>query len=75
VVDRGSSRPLPANAAGTTTWLGARGPGHGGDLTRKRSLVGSGDGEEARSKTLLSCHPAERVVAPDLYIRPARDDV
>jgi hypothetical protein len=44
-------------------------------MTRKRSLVGSGDGEEARSKTLLSCHPAERVVAPDLYIRPARDDV
>jgi len=25
--------------------------------------------------TLLSGHPAGRVVAPDLYIRPARDDV
>jgi hypothetical protein len=25
--------------------------------------------------TFLSCHPAGRVVAHDLYIRPARDDV
>ena len=44
-------------------------------LTRKRSLVGSGDGEGAGTKTLVSCHPAGRVVAPDLYIRPARDGV
>lgn len=47
----------------------------GPELTRKRSPVGSGDGEEVRTKKLLSCHPAGRVVAPDLYIRPARDGV
>ena len=69
------SQPLPDNTASTATWLDAGKLSRGGDLTRKRSLVGSGDGEEARSKTLLSCHPAERVVAPDLYIRSARDDV
>ena len=41
--------------------------------------TGSGDGEEAghrtRTKTVLSCHPAGRVVAPDLCVRPARDGV
>jgi hypothetical protein len=32
-------------------------------------------GHRTRTKTLLSCHPAGRVVAPDLCIRPARDGV
>ena len=40
VVDRGSSRPLPDNTAGTAAWLGAPEPGRGGDLTRKRSDPG-----------------------------------
>ena len=36
-----------------------------------RGLAYPGEG----TKTLLSCHPVGRVVAPDLYIRPARDGV
>ena len=30
---------------------------------------------QIRTMTLLLCHPARRVVAPDLCIRPARDGV
>jgi hypothetical protein len=37
VVDRGSSRSLPRNTAGTATRLDAREPNRRGDLTRKRS--------------------------------------
>jgi hypothetical protein len=75
VVAQGLGRSLPDNAAGIVTWLYAREPARRGDLTRKRSPAGSSDGEEAGTNTLLSCHPAGRVVAPDLYIRPARDGV
>ena len=35
VVDRELSRPLPDNTAGIATWLDAREPGRGGDLTEE----------------------------------------
>ena len=69
------SRLLPDSAADVATWLDARKPVRGGDLTTEEVTVVGSDGEEAWAKTLLSCHPAGRVVAPDLYIRLACDGV
>jgi hypothetical protein len=39
VVGQGLSRSLEDNAAGIATWLDAREPCWGGDLTQKRSVV------------------------------------
>ncbi len=38
-VNGGNLRSFSDNTAGITTWLDAREPSRGGDLTRKRSLV------------------------------------
>jgi hypothetical protein len=40
LVDRGLSRLLPDNTAGIATWLDAREPSRGGDVTRNRSDPG-----------------------------------
>src|SRR5580704_9517824 len=54
MVDRGLRRPLPDNTAGMATWLDAREPSRGGDLTRKRSLVQIQYGPRHFSKSCLA---------------------
>jgi hypothetical protein len=58
----------PITAAARTRRLASDG-GHVPQATARKP------GHQTRTKTLLSCHPARRVVAPDPYIRPARDGV